>query len=401
MIMREFNPNFSYFDNVYQPKPIEIQPTEALANNIQALINPTEVLHQKQVQQAVSTVADLKLQDLQGDLYNNAVKQYDNYLQEYQTELNANKGINRLKMTPEQQLKIGQKRKDLMQQVQVMKAVQTDYHQAQQRALSLLGKPASEGGLTQDEYAKWDSEMKDKMKSADHPFDYPFASLELGKLIDAKPKPDKTFENYNSIVNDIKTGLSGQGYTKPTADDATNYIKSKFLAADGTLNPVVKQRLADFYKVDPQTTPDETIIKMAANAGAVGARAKTYPVAPTVSVGQKIPNSDGTYTITPPDTSKEHTVLINGHNETVKVSIATYDPQTGKYVTHISKKVTKPDPSSFSGKKITVWEDETTDDYAVYRKVFIDEKSKNAEPKNVNAPKGATKQTTKKWEYAK
>ena len=109
--MREFQPH-SFFENTYQPPPIQIQPTEALAQNIQALINPTEVLHQKQMQQAVSTVADLKLQDLQGDLYNNAVKQYDNYLQEYQTELNANKGINRLKMTPEQQLKIGQKRKE-------------------------------------------------------------------------------------------------------------------------------------------------------------------------------------------------------------------------------------------------------------------------------------------------
>jgi hypothetical protein len=293
--MREFNPNYQFFPNTYQPKNPEITDPAAMGQNLEALINPDAVIKREQISQVAKASAAIKLNDIINPKLTGIVlkekQDYEKWLMNaYVTDEQGNpkKGFARVQgLTDVQKAENVQRQEGLMQSINNMKFVQERYHKGSDDAYQAAAKEL----LSKDDIDKIDTEFDEKLaaavksgKSEDLPDMVNIVANKIQPKLD-KVKSDALYKESETLVNSIKTGMSFQGYTKPTPEDVTDYIKKNYPPSGDVWQKYMKPKLAQAYGLDPTTTPDDVVVNAVANAAGSRIRTKTVPTSSQYAPG--------------------------------------------------------------------------------------------------------------------
>lgn len=138
----------------------EWQPTPALAANIEAIINPTEVLARKQTEQVLQLASQFKTDALDYELATKGQREIEEFKTKVADMYKGNKGMARLQLTPSQKLELSKMQGDLMKGIDWGKQATTYWGDAQKLMASAMQK----GTISPDEFSQWSTEWEGKFK---------------------------------------------------------------------------------------------------------------------------------------------------------------------------------------------------------------------------------------------
>lgn len=212
---------FSFFDNVYHPKPVTIEKPDLFAKNVEAIVNPTQVLKDEQLAQVAQTIANIKLEGLKPDLVSGVLTAKDDYEKWYMNALRYNedgtpkKGLSRLRLTDAQKIEAKTKQDALMRSVGYVDYIGGQLPKAEMKAL--------QEGITGDEYNAWYSDFTKKVKEAKTPSDYPDPLADLSVYLAKKPLSENDMNKYerdyfatNIISETFPVDMGGGKYMNVT-----------------------------------------------------------------------------------------------------------------------------------------------------------------------------------------
>lgn len=138
----------------------EWQPTPELAANIEAIINPTEVLARKQTEQVLQLASQFKTDDLDYELATKGQREIEEFKTKVADMYKGNKGMARLQLTSSQKLELSKMQGDLMKGIDWGKQATTYWGDAQKLMASAMQK----GTISPDEFSQWSTEWEGKFK---------------------------------------------------------------------------------------------------------------------------------------------------------------------------------------------------------------------------------------------
>ena len=340
--------NISGLDNsVFAPQAPITGDNTNFAKNLSAIINPTQALEQKQNEQIAKSVADLQMSSIYPKIQQKFLEAREKYISDYKDALKSHKGMGRLKLTPQEQLNFDRRKADMQNYVAWGKGATASLDKVNQDVIAALKAGEIEPGA----YEKWFNGYMDEITKSKNGGDVPNAYSHFinANLIHPKVKPEdkeknakEQFTELEGITNSIKTGLSEQGYFKPTSDQVENYVKNKFSPDGEVWKNYIKPRLAKAYGLDPTITDDNTIVKKLATSVLPEIRTKTPPVSPEQKQTTWYKTASGTE-VAPAIDKSPRDVKIGNETMTVKGVQANYNPNTGKtvYDVEVQKQVPK------------------------------------------------------------
>ena len=297
---------------------------------------------QREQREIAGNMAKIQYSSIYPDLQKRYTDARTDYLKTYADLYKKNR--NRQVMTgrglsPVDQLTIEGKKQELLNTVAFGNNMNKRLTDVSNKYLDMIKetKP-NELTTTSDDYKDWLKGYFSDFKKGGETED-PMASFanyvsEKNRRVPAKPEDKEKnakeqFTELEGITNSIKTGLSEQGYSKPTSDQVENYVKNKFSPDGEVWKNYIKPRLAKAYGLDPTITDDNTIVKKLATSVLPEIRAKTYPIAPEQKQTTWYKKPDGTETASAVD-KQPRDIKIGNEIKTVKGVQATYNPTTDK-----------------------------------------------------------------------
>ena len=310
---------------------------------------------QREQREIAGNMAKIQYSSIYPDLQKRYTDARTDYLKTYADLYKKNR--NRQVMTgrglsPVDQLTIEGKKQELLNTVAFGNNMNKRLTDVNNKYLDMIKetKP-NELTTTSDDYKDWLKGYFSDFKKGGEIED-PVASFvnnvsEKNRRVPAKPEDKEKnakeqFTELEGITNSIKTGLSEQGYSKPTSDQVENYVKNKFSPDGEVWKNYIKPRLAKAYGLDPTITDDNTIVKKLATSVLPEIRTKTPPVSPEQKQTTWYKTASGTE-VAPAIDKSPRDVKIGNETMTVKGVQANYNPNTGKtvYDVEVQKQVPK------------------------------------------------------------
>ena len=310
---------------------------------------------QREQREIAGNMAKIQYSSIYPDLQKRYTDARTDYLKTYADLYKKNR--NRQVMTgrglsPVDQLTIEGKKQELLNTVAFGNNMNKRLTDVDNKYLDMIKetKP-NELTTTSDDYKDWLKGYFSDFKKGGEIED-PMASFannvsEKNRRVPAKPEDKEKnakeqFTELEGITNSIKTGLSEQGYSKPTSDQVENYVKNKFSPDGEVWKNYIKPRLAKAYGLDPTITDDNTIVKKLATSVLPEIRTKTPPVSPEQKQTTWYKTASGTE-VAPAIDKSPRDVKIGNETMTVKGVQANYNPNTGKtvYDVEVQKQVPK------------------------------------------------------------
>ena len=310
---------------------------------------------QREQREIAGNMAKIQYSSIYPDLQKRYTDARTDYLKTYADLYKKNR--NRQVMTgrglsPVDQLTIEGKKQELLNTVAFGNNMNKRLTDVNNKYLDMIKetKP-NELTTTSDDYKDWLKGYFSDFKKGGEIED-PMASFvnnvsEKNRRVPAKPEDKEKnakeqFTELEGITNSIKTGLSEQGYSKPTSDQVENYVKNKFSPDGEVWKNYIKPRLAKAYGLDPTITDDNTIVKKLATSVLPEIRTKTPPVSPEQKQTTWYKTASGTE-VAPAIDKSPRDVKIGNETMTVKGVQANYNPNTGKtvYDVEVQKQVPK------------------------------------------------------------
>jgi hypothetical protein len=239
-----FNPHFSFFKNIYEPKPVEVTNLPAFAANMSALTNPTETLRAEQLAKVAELTANIKLDGLRPDLIGGVLKQKQDFEDWYMDALKNNSdgtpktGLSRLKLSDDQKIEARKRQDELGRSAGYIKYVGESLKAAEAKAL--------QKGMEGKDYNDWYNGFVDKVKAASKsgkPEDYPDANVDLGNFLEKQP--------YSTLdVNKLEKDAFAPG--KVFEKTATDIGGGKTQIIDQANPNIIRYQAEDLAKTDPK-----------------------------------------------------------------------------------------------------------------------------------------------------